>query len=230
MYHPINCLDNEPLSLYFQFLIPWSYRCFIGFFLLDFIKYFTLIVIILLPVVSITLNSPVLFPAFPCMICFSLCYSFHKNKQTKKKIEESTSIHTPYTVLLIHYVSNQRSVVLPFIARLPMNVFNKHLRRAGGWYEFPYTPSTYWEKWLLNLVLLTFTNKRFVYILSWIGKAWGTSSWTGALGTAAWTIRAPPTQWGRICQGSSLAKYIIICLTWEKIHEHTFTKVLYTAE
>ena len=103
MYHPINCLDNEPLSLYFQFLIPWSYRCCIGFsywfyqvFHSD-SHHFTSVN------VSITLISPVLFPAFPSMICFSLCYSFHTH--AKKKIEESTSIHTICTVLFssVHF-------------------------------------------------------------------------------------------------------------------------------
>ena len=130
-------------------------------------------------------------------------------------------------LLLIHYISNQRSISLPFIPRLSMNAFNKHLRGAEGWYEFLHASSTYWEKWLLNQVLPTFTNKRFVHILSWIGKAWGVGSgWIGALGTAASKTRVPPTQWGGVCQGSSLAKYIIICLTWEKTHEHTFTKLL----
>ena len=130
-------------------------------------------------------------------------------------------------LLLIHYVSNQRSISLPFIPRLSMIAFNKHLRGAEGWYEFLYASSTYWEKWLLSQVLPTFT-KRFVHILFWIGKAWGggESTWIGALGTAAWKTRVPPTQWGRVCQGSSLAKYIIIYLTWEKTHEHTFTKLL----
>lgn len=64
-YHPIKCLDNGPLSLYFQFLIPWSNRCFIGFSLLYFMKYLTLItIILLLPVVCITLISSVLFLPF----------------------------------------------------------------------------------------------------------------------------------------------------------------------
>lgn len=56
------------------------------------------------------------------------------------------------------------------------------MRGAGGWYEFPYTPSTCWKKWFLNQVIPIFTNKRFVHILSWTEKAFGEPSCTGSIG------------------------------------------------
>ena len=77
--------------------------------------------------------------ALSCLSLYDMLFImlFFSQKQHKKRIEESTSIHTLYIVVLIHYVSNQRSIVLSFIARLPRNAFNKHLRRAGAGMNFP---------------------------------------------------------------------------------------------
>lgn len=107
-YHLIKYSDNGPLSPYFLLLIPWSNRCFTGLFLLDF---YEMVFFWWLSFSSVTFSSSGFCNIIP--LDASLTFLWYANVIfTKEDGNKFLNSYDIYTILLIHYISNQRSVFL----------------------------------------------------------------------------------------------------------------------